>query len=125
MRRDKITPVAYALIGAVCEIFRIEPEFVLGNCRRRRAMVARWVLMFLFYRKIGLSKPVIGWLLGDKTRDAVTLGVTQTERLMAEDRMFCARVDAFALLLKLKGWKEILAPVPSEPEPEPSMQTSK
>ena len=115
MKPNKVPAIAYLVIEVVGAVYNLRRRQILKPGTKRFVSIPRQIIMFLLNKKLRLSTPVIGHLLWGRDHGTVMSGVRNIERMMAEDPEFRARVDAFAVVLKLRGWQELLAPLPPAP----------
>jgi chromosomal replication initiator protein len=85
------------LVGLVGQHFRLDPKVVRGASRRRQALWARQVAMFLAREAIGLPLAAIGEYFGGRDHSTVLHACRKVERVRAADG------DVAAILRRLRA----------------------
>lgn len=73
------------IVDAVCEIFRVNPNLLIGRDRRKKVADARMVIMYLGRQYTNLTLAQIGEELGGRDHSTVSHGVTKIAQAMDED----------------------------------------
>lgn len=63
-----------------------------GKRRKKEMVIARWVVMYILSRRLGLSLPSVGRHLGNKDHTTCIHGLRQMEKKMDADSVFAGTV---------------------------------
>ena len=73
------------IIDAVCEVFRVDHNLLMGRDRRKKVADARMIAMYLGRKRTNLTLAQIGEEVGGRDHSTVSHGVTKIAQAMDED----------------------------------------
>ncbi|MCD6283442.1 chromosomal replication initiator protein DnaA [bacterium] len=73
------------IIEAVCEVFRVSPNLIMGRDRRKKLAEARMIIMYLGRENTNLTLAQIGEEVGGRDHSTVSHGVRKIAQAMDED----------------------------------------
>jgi len=73
------------IIDAVCEVFRVDQNLLMGRDRRKKVADARMVIMYLGRQYTNLTLSQIGEEVGGRDHSTVSHGVNKVAQAMDED----------------------------------------
>lgn len=82
------------IIDAVCDFFKIEPEMMQKNTRKREVVIARQIAMFLCKKLTTDSLTTIGASLGNRNHSTVVYACRSIEGLIETDSKIAEAVQA-------------------------------
>jgi chromosomal replication initiator protein len=113
MSRKKVPEIAFRVIEAVAAVYHCKKKEVLGPSRLPFFVRPRQIIMYLLHKRVELSQPVTGHLLGGRDHTTVLYGARKVERRMRADDDYRDRIDAFILMLGLERPPDGSAAVPA------------
>ena len=91
--RDVQDVTVKAVLDAVCNVFRVPAEMLLGASRQARITQARQVAMFLLRVDLKRSFPQIAKDLGRKDHTTVMHGCSKIEENLKSDRWLFKQIE--------------------------------
>ncbi len=88
------------VVEAVCDYFKIEPDMMQKNTRKREVVIARQIAMYLCKKLTTDSLATIGTFLGNRNHSTVVYACRSIEGLMETDAKIAEAVQAIEEGLK-------------------------